>query len=144
MSDVDPLALVDYAERSRVGDWSLRSALVRYAQPEPRRAGAVLELVRRTDGALKPYARLLERTPSLVAAARDRTAVDTLDDEERAAVAIVAVALDLDRLGDILAHWATDTSAPRPDDEVDRVARQVFDALAGLGVERESRPPRRS
>jgi hypothetical protein len=52
--------LVDYAESSRAGDWSLRSALVRFAQPEPTRAGAVLELVRRTDGALKPHRRRLE------------------------------------------------------------------------------------
>lgn len=52
--------LVDVAESSRVGDWSLRSALVRFAQPEPTRAGAVLELVRRTDGALKPHRRRLE------------------------------------------------------------------------------------
>lgn len=61
---VDGLAdgphLVDYAESSRVGDWSLRSALVRFAQPEPTRASAVLELVRRTDGALKPHRRRLE------------------------------------------------------------------------------------
>ncbi len=52
--------LVDYAESSRAGDWSLRSALVRFAQPEPTRAGAVLELIRRTDGALKPHRRRLE------------------------------------------------------------------------------------
>lgn len=52
--------LVDYAESSRAGDWSLRSALVRFAQPEPVRAGAVLELIRRTDGALKPHRRRLE------------------------------------------------------------------------------------
>lgn len=52
--------LVDYAESARVGDWTLRSALVRFAQPEPTRAGAVLELIRRTDGALKPHRRRLE------------------------------------------------------------------------------------
>ncbi len=52
--------LVDYAESSRDGDWSLRSALVRFAQPEPTRAGAVLELIRRTDAALKPHRRRLE------------------------------------------------------------------------------------
>lgn len=57
---VDGSRLVDYAESSRAGDWSLRSALVRFAQPEPTRAGAVLELVRRTDGALKPHRRRLE------------------------------------------------------------------------------------
>jgi hypothetical protein len=52
--------LIDYAESSRTGEWSLRSALVRFAQPEPVRAGAVLELIRRTDGALKPHRRRLE------------------------------------------------------------------------------------
>ena len=52
--------LVDFAESSRTGDWSLRSALVRFAQPEPTRAGAVLVLIRRTDGALKPHRRRLE------------------------------------------------------------------------------------
>lgn len=56
----DDRRLVDYAESSRAGDWSLRSALVRFAQPEPVRAGAVLELIRRTDGALKPHRRRLE------------------------------------------------------------------------------------
>ena len=120
---VDPLDLADYAERARVGDWSLRSALVRYAQPQPRRAGAVLELVRRTDGALKPFTR-----PA---------------GAERAPEALVGVAVELDHLGDVLAGWATDVTAPRPDDEVDRVSRRVFDALAALGVERESPPPRR-
>jgi hypothetical protein len=55
--------LVDYAESGRDGDWSLRSALVRFAQPEPVRAGAVLELVRRTDGALKAHRRRLETAP---------------------------------------------------------------------------------
>ena len=56
----DGRRLVDYAESSRDGDWSLRSALVRFGQPEPTRAGAVLELVRRTDAALKPHRRRLE------------------------------------------------------------------------------------
>lgn len=56
----DGRRLVDYAESSRTGDWSLRSALVRFAQPEPTRASAVLELIRRTDGALKPHRRRLE------------------------------------------------------------------------------------
>jgi len=35
----DGQRLVDYAESSRDGDWTLRSALVRFAQPEPTRAG---------------------------------------------------------------------------------------------------------
>ena len=53
--------LIDFAEAERDGGWSLRSALVRFAQPEPVRASAVLELVRRTDAALGPSRNLLER-----------------------------------------------------------------------------------
>ena len=42
-------SLLNYAERSHTGDWSMRSALVRFAQPEPERAAALIELVRRLD-----------------------------------------------------------------------------------------------
>ncbi len=52
--------LIDYAESPRVGGWTLRSALVRVAQPEPVRASAVLELIRRTDGALADHRRRLD------------------------------------------------------------------------------------
>jgi hypothetical protein len=120
---IDAHELLGYAERPRVGDWSLRGALVRYAQPRPALAGAVLELVRRTDGAL-------------------RSLSPTDDDPD--AVALLDVAGQLDRLGDVLARWADDRSTERPDAEVERTARQVFEALADLGVARETRPPRRA
>lgn len=179
--------LVQYAESARVGDWSLRSALVRYAQPEPARASAVLELVRRTDGALKPLVRALEQAetatdPELSPASfgsgaqglltSDRVRIDAraadlarvalrapdqvdrvlgeydavspLSDAERTAIPLLAVAVELDALGDVLASWAHDRSRPRPDDEVDAIARRAFGMLASLGVEREHRPPRRS
>lgn len=151
--------LADYAERSRLGDWSLRSALVRYAQPEPARAGAVLELVRRTDGALKPYRKLLdadadgrlEATARSVAddddaiAAVERAVADAhWDDDETSAVRLLVVAAHLDRLGDVLAAWACDIGRARPDDEVDRLARRTFGLLSQLGVARETRPSRRS
>lgn len=58
--------LIDYAEAERVGRWSLRSALVRYAQPQAERASAILELVRRTDAALASHRALLERHPVAV------------------------------------------------------------------------------
>ena len=45
-------ALVDPAERPRAENWSLRAALTRYAQPQPQRASAVIELLRRTEAAL--------------------------------------------------------------------------------------------
>ena len=181
----DGIRLVDYAESSRTGDWSLRSALVRYAQPEPARASAVLELVRRTDGALKPFARVLQGTegatdpaldaagfssgsfePSARARVDARTAdlarvavrspegldrvlaeyesVSPLADDERTAVPLLAVAVELDALGDVLAGWALDRRQPRPDAEVDAIARRAFAMLGALGVERERRPPRRA
>ena len=181
----DGIRLVDYAESPRVDDWSLRGALVRFAQPEPGRASALLELVRRTDGAIKPFTRGLERglgptdpqlsTESFSAggfrpspAARvdvraadlARLAVDAPDDldmviaayeevsplrdEERSALPLLAVAVELDRLGDILAAWAADRRTSRPDAEVDDVSRRAFVALEALGVARENRPPRRS
>lgn len=59
----DGPTLIDFAESPRDDDWTLRSALVRLAQPEPVRAGAVLELIRRTDAALAPHRRLLESDP---------------------------------------------------------------------------------
>jgi hypothetical protein len=54
-------SLLNYAESSRVGDWTMRSALVRFAQPEPLRASSLLELVRRLDTVLQHVARPLER-----------------------------------------------------------------------------------
>src|SRR3546814_20856054 len=59
-------SLVDYAERSRLGDWSLRSALMRYAQGNPQRARDVPALVPRIDFALRPPSRsLVKATPAL-------------------------------------------------------------------------------
>ena len=54
-------SLVNYAESPRVDDWTMRSALVRFAQPEPVRASSLLELVRRLDTVLHHVARPLER-----------------------------------------------------------------------------------
>jgi hypothetical protein len=148
--------MIGYAERPRAGGWTLRSALVRYAQPEPARASAVLELVRRTDLALKPYADLLERSPELLAAAVSRAPYadvpidrstdlpDQRDEEQRAAYGLLVAAVGLDRLGDVLARWARTRSDQRPDAEVDGIAREVFRVLGDLGVAREARPPRRS
>src|SRR5690606_7747093 len=61
--------LVELSERPRVDDWSLRAALVRYAQPEPVRVSQVMELVRRIEAALQPHMKLLaERGEELWAA----------------------------------------------------------------------------
>jgi hypothetical protein len=118
--------LVDYAESARDGDWSLRSALVRYAQPEPTRAGAILELVRRTDRVLRPDKRLPK--PEVVEA----------DATYRAAL---RGAVALDGLADVLVAWARIAPHDEPNDEVDRVSRQVFEILGAAGIPREEPPP---
>lgn len=174
----DGIRLAAFAESPRAGDWSLRAALVRYAQPEPSRASAVLELIRRTDGAVKPFHRVLDSTecatdPGLAAPERspaprvdaraadlarvavrspeqlDRVvaeyeSVERLAPEERSVIPLLAVAVELDALGDVLATWAIDRRRPRPDAEVDAIARRAFTRLGALGVAREERPPRRS
>jgi Ser/Thr protein kinase RdoA (MazF antagonist) len=56
------VGLLDYEERPRSGDWGMRSALVRYAQPEPSRAAVVLHLVRRLNTTLHTARRVLEPT----------------------------------------------------------------------------------
>ncbi len=136
--DVGSVArLVDFAERPRVGDWSLRSALVRHAQRAPVAASAVLELVRRTDGALQPHRRSLERTPVAELVADDPG--------DPPIVALLQVAAILDELGDVLATWADDRSGVEPPDAaVDAMAAEAFRALGDLGVERETRPPGRA
>ena len=75
-------SLLGYAESARTGDWSLRSALVRFAQPEPQRAADLLELVRRLDAVLQPVSRVLERH----VVACDPSLGPTLDDVEAASV----------------------------------------------------------
>ncbi len=61
LAEPDPrISVINYAESPRVDDWTLRSALVRLAQPEAARVAAVLEVVRRCDAALQPLARTIE------------------------------------------------------------------------------------
>ena len=56
----DPaVSLVNYAEAPRPGDWTLRSSLVRLAQPEPALVAALLEQVRRLDTTLHHAQRAL-------------------------------------------------------------------------------------
>ena len=53
--------MLQVAESPRVDDWTLRSALVRFAQAQPELASAILESVRRTQAALDPFVRALLR-----------------------------------------------------------------------------------
>ena len=58
----DPVrSLLNYAEAPFPGDWTLRSSLMRLAQPHPARVGQVLAHVRRLDAPLHHVRRVLER-----------------------------------------------------------------------------------
>lgn len=170
-------SLVNYAETARVGDWTLRSALVRLAQPEPRRVAALLELMRRLDAALHHVARLLERHTvlgdrGLTAAGVEGPPVDPwpdaraadlarlvaagvderdllagyeerapLDDQERLAVPVLAVAVRLESLADRLTAWALAGPEDPPVGEVDEVIGEIAARLDELGVPVETGPP---
>jgi len=182
-------SLLNHAETLRAGDWSLRSALVRLAQPEPERAAAVLELVRRLDAVLHHVARQLERhtvlcdralapdlagTEGVLAAdaptdpypdtrgadlARLARAVPDgfptvfaayeealpLGAEERTAIPLLGVALELDDLAEVLAAWANRGPTDPPVDAVDATCTTVRARLDDLGVpvEEWSEPTRR-
>jgi hypothetical protein len=130
--------LVDYAERPRSGDWSLRSALVRYAQPEPARVGQVLELVRRIEFALAPHAKLLQREGPKVWQAL--ASGDGPDDADSLVVGLLQANTELDGLAELLTTWAVDRATDRPDAAVDAVVASVTRRLDDLGVAREERP----
>jgi hypothetical protein len=140
---VELASVVDFAERSRVGDWSLRSALVRYAEGQPVRVSNLLEQVRRTETAFHALGKVLEKRGAELWAAADGGEVAP-DDEK--VVELVRAAIELDRLGDALAAWADDRAGSRPDDIVDAVTADVERRLDDLGLPREepmARPPRR-
>lgn len=134
--------LVDLAERPRASGWSLRAALVRYAQPEPVRAGAILEQVRRVDAALRDHTRALARDGTAVWSALDGGG--PVDDELAPLVDLLAAARPLDVLGDELATWAAEPAQARPDAAVDDAVREAARALDALGVARERRRGRRA
>jgi len=135
--------LLDFAECGRAEDWSLRAALVRYAQPEPERAAQILEVVRRTDAALRRHARLFGRDGPAVWAALTEDAASARVDAE--VIGLLRATAELDRLGDLLATWAIDRAGERPVREVDEITSDVGRRLDRLGVPRENRerPPSR-
>ncbi len=143
--DIEPpelAALVDFAERPRIGDWSLRSALVRYAQPEPERSSRILDLVRRIEWALQPHLKLLGTDgPALWAALSAGT---TPSGPAGFVVELLAAMRELDAVGDVLARWADDRSTPRPDDDVDRLVADVATRVERLAIppQERVRPPR--
>ena len=113
-AEPDPTASVlNYAESARTDDWTLRSALVRLAQPEPTRSGAVLELVRRCDAALHPMISTFEAQTVLCdrGLTINRLDAETLSPETGAD-----------------AETATDDEGRYPDARVVDLARLALDA----------------
>jgi len=142
-AEIQPPALaqlVDFAERPRTHDWSLRAALVRYAQPQPQRVNDLLDLVRRTEWALGKQSSTIEHDGAELWAAIENG--DAASDDGNV-VELLRVARELDRLGDILATWAVDITRDRPDADVDVVIADVGARLDALGVPHEERPPPR-
>lgn len=143
-ADVEPAELaqlLDFAERPHAENWSLRAALVRYAQPQPQRVNDILELVRRIQGALGAQSASLQRDGETVWDALEH---DARPVEIAPLVELLDAAREVDRLGDALAEWAVDISRPRPDDAVDAVVADVAGRLERLGIPREERtPPKR-
>jgi hypothetical protein len=146
-ADIEPpeLAhLIDFAERPRAGDWSLRSGLVRYAQPEPERVNQILEHVRRVDGALRAHSKVIQRDGRDLWAALE-TGARASPRAPAEVIGLLEATAQLDRLGDIVAGWAIDPSVAPPNPEVDAITEDVSRRLDALGVPREDRvrPPRR-
>src|SRR5688572_11840470 len=141
-AEVRPAALaqvLDVAERARPTGWSLRAALVRYAQPQPQRASDLIELVRRIESALRPSAKLLERDgPAVWDAVTGGARGDEVDER---LVSLLQALVELDGIGDELSAWAVRASPEdRPDAAIDETVAAVTARLEALGVAREERP----
>lgn len=139
MKEVEPpelARLLNFAERPREQDWSLRAALCRYAQPEPQRVSDVLGAVRRIDFAMQgPVLKHVEQNgPALWAALQsDAPATDDV------LLGLLRAMTDLDQLGDVVVGWAVDRSGGRVNDAIDTAVASVERDLDDLGVGREDR-----
>jgi hypothetical protein len=131
--------LVDFAERPRLEDWSLRSSLVRYAQPEPARVARLLDVVRRADAAMASNRKLFEKQGAAVwAAIVDGAPTDVVDAN---VIALLNAVRRLDELGDVIATWAVDARQPRPDAALDEATPVIGAALDAAGVPMDQGPP---
>lgn len=134
-------------------DWSLRSALCRYAQPEPNRVAAALSLVRRWEAAVHGYMPLLRRDGAryLAAAVNPATGVPSgpVAGPEPAGeagtdpllVGLLRVGLTIDRLGDVAAGWAVARRGD-PSAEIDAAVARIATDLDQLGIPEEEPIPR--
>ena len=126
--------IVDFSERSRTDDWSLRSALVLYALPQPQRVNDILVHVRRVDRELgKQSKRLGREGTELWGALQSDAGGDEL-------VELLRAARELDELGDVIVAWAVDRTGESPDARVDAVVADVGRRLDALGIPYEERP----
>lgn len=114
MAQPDPLT--EYADRILVDGWCLRSALVRYAQAQPKRSTELHALMRRLDAAIaagSPHRELL---------------LDTVTRFEELAV--------------VMSTWAANRAAhARPDDAVDHLMTSTSAEFDRLGVPHEQMDP---
>jgi hypothetical protein len=134
--DIQPpelASLLDFAERPRHGGWSLRAALTRYAQGQPRRVGDLLQLVRRIEAALAKESKSLG--PDVWARLADGS-----DDQ---LVGVLRCAQAIDAAGDALAVWAADPwEVEKPHAQVDEAIASVTASLDALGIPEEGPPDR--
>lgn len=137
--------LVDHAERPRAGDWSLRGALVRYAQFRPGHVRDLMDLVRRLDHALHTQAKVLAGDGEALWRALDGEP-DQLPADARFALELLRVAQDLDGVADEVVAWAEDRAGDLPDAQVEAAVARIGRRLEELGVgpEERARPPRRT
>lgn len=149
-AEVEPLELarlLDFAERPRTDDWSLRAALTRYAQPQPERVGDLLDLVRRIDFALRPHHKTVERDGAAFwQALQSADGYRPVEPGDTVVLGLLRAMVELDHLGDVLAEWAADPAAiERPDAAVDVVLADVAQRLELLRVphQQRQRPSRR-
>ena len=180
-AEPDPaVSVLNYAEMGRTGDWSLRSAMVRLALPEPMIVVEVANHIRRLDTVLHHVATpLAKQTVSCDRAISlgtvDGEPIDPYPDtriadvarlaasagpvgdvvvesyvgeveltqEERVALPLVGVALQLDSLAELLADWAITAPATPPVADVRAAAAAVKARMDELGVPVEDGGPPR-
>ena len=148
MPDLQPpelAQLVDYAERPRAGDWSLRAALVRYAQFRPGHVRDLMDLVRRLDQALHGQAKVLAREGEQLWQALGSDSAP-LAGETGFVLELLRLAAVLDELADEVVRWAEHREGALPDAPVQATVARVGGRLQelGIGPEERVRPPRRS
>jgi len=127
-------SLLNFSEVTGVGDWSLRSALCRMAQPEPVRVGRVLESVRRLDAVLHHFRPALEQQPAFCERPVDDSGTTDRYPDVRTAD-IARLAADGFEIDSILTGYTEDDAIAPVDDE-ERAALPIL--VAAVRFERLS------